>query len=144
MTMSHSHVCVLLHGVTFAFPCYYTDSNSASSRDTLPTSSICSSQNLDDGFGASPEETKLVSDSPTKLLETVLSTEVFGLIPLLYSLLLSPTTRMPSSPDHGREQRRQVVGDLGEQVAIFSSSFLLTFCIPSQVMAFYIAFPECF
>ncbi|KAF5401264.1 hypothetical protein PHET_05255 [Paragonimus heterotremus] len=88
--------------------------NSASSRDTPLSSSICSSQNLSDGFGVSAEEATGVHDSPTKLLETVLSTEVFGLIPLLYSLLLSPSTRMvlPASPDNPKEQRRQAAADL--------------------------------
>ncbi|KAF7255113.1 hypothetical protein EG68_09445, partial [Paragonimus skrjabini miyazakii] len=88
--------------------------NSASSRDTPLSSSISSSQNLSDGFGVSAEEATGVCDSPTKLLETVLSTEVFGLIPLLYSLLLSPSTRtvLPASPDNSKEQRRQTAADL--------------------------------
>ncbi|KAF6776838.1 hypothetical protein AHF37_03284, partial [Paragonimus kellicotti] len=88
--------------------------NSASSRDTPLSSSISSSQNLSDGFGVSTEEATGVHDSPTKLLETVLNTEVFGLIPLLYSLLLSPSTRMmlPASPDNAKEKCRQAAADL--------------------------------
>ncbi|KAA3677366.1 uncharacterized protein DEA37_0011331 [Paragonimus westermani] len=93
--------------------------NSASSRDTLLSSSISSSQNLSDGFGVRAEETTGVQDSPTKLLETVLSTEVFGLIPLLYSLLLSPSTRMllPASPDNSKKQSRQTAADLNSSSA---------------------------
>ncbi|VDP82779.1 unnamed protein product [Echinostoma caproni] len=65
--------------------------HSASSRDTHLGSSISSSRNgtVDGGLSHGSD--------PTKLLETIANTEVFGLIPLLYGLLLDPSSRPSQS-----------------------------------------------
>ncbi|TPP66286.1 S phase cyclin A-associated protein in the endoplasmic reticulum [Fasciola gigantica] len=60
--------------------------NSTSSRETHLGSSISSSCN-----GA--VDGRCHSADPTRLLETTANTEVFGLIPLLYGLLLDPSSR---------------------------------------------------
>ncbi|CAL8068491.1 unnamed protein product [Calicophoron daubneyi] len=79
---------------------------STSSHDTQLASSVSSSRNQADSlnttFNGSPPASHLVGvDDPTKLLEMIMSTEVFGLIPLLYSLLLDPssTTSRSSYPN---------------------------------------------
>lgn len=72
--------------VIVRFTIFWFSSNSTSSRDTQPGSSVSSSCNgTADGLNHSAD--------PTKLLETTANTEVFGLIPLLYGLLLDPSSR---------------------------------------------------
>ncbi|TGZ64767.1 hypothetical protein CRM22_006209 [Opisthorchis felineus] len=64
---------------------------STSSRDTVMGSSTCSYQ------ATTADSTILIAEDSTKLLETVIDTEMFGLIPLLYGLLLDPSSR-PAQP----------------------------------------------
>ncbi|KER27266.1 hypothetical protein T265_13829, partial [Opisthorchis viverrini] len=81
---------------------------SASSRDTVMGSSTCSYQ------ATTADSTTPITADSTKLLETVIDTEMFGLIPLLYGLLLDPSSR-PTQPgmmdtSGGKNEQRKVSG----------------------------------